>query len=422
MEIKETIIRQALEAKSASYKLALLNDTQKNKILNAIADNLESNMDEILFKNEIDITAAKETELSNALIDRLTLTESRIKSMADGIRNITKLKDPIGEIIESNTTPNGLILNKVRVPLGVIAMIYESRPNVTVDSIALCIKSGNSIILRGGTEALNSNHALVKIVKETAYANGLPVGSIEFIETPDRHAIAELLKLNHLIDVVIPRGGSEMIETIISISKVPVIAHGKGICHTYVDELADLNMAYEISFNAKVNRPGVCNSMETLLIHKKIAEKFLPEMAKRFIDAKVELRACEKTMKILEKHKINAIPAKEEDWHTEYLDLILSIKIVENIDEAINHINKYGSQHSEAIVTNDKNNAGLFLKNIDASSVYHNASTRFTDGAEFGLGAEIGISTQKLHARGPMGIKELTSYKYEIHGNGQIRN
>jgi glutamate-5-semialdehyde dehydrogenase len=421
MDIKETVIRQALEAKSASYKLATLTDKEKNKILNAIADSLEKNIDEILFKNEIDTTAAEETELSNALIDRLTLNESRIKSMANAVRDITKLKDPIGEIIESNTRPNGLIINKIRVPFGVISMIYESRPNVTVDSIALCIKSGNTIILRGGTEALNSNHALVKIIRETAYENGLPLGSIQFIETPDRHAISELLKLNHLIDVVIPRGGNEMIETIMSISKVPVIAHGKGICHTYVDESADLNMAYDICFNAKVSRPGVCNAMETLLVNKKIAEKFLPEMVKKFQDAKVEIRACENTIKILDKHKIKVIPAKEDDWSTEYLDLILSIKIVENIDEAINHINKYGSKHSESIVSNDKTNVELFLKNIDSATVYHNASTRFTDGAEFGLGAEIGISTQKLHARGPMGIKELTSYKYVIHGNGQIR-
>jgi glutamate-5-semialdehyde dehydrogenase len=417
MELREEIIRRAASAKMAAYKLATADSAVKDRALLAMAAALEKAKDDILFKNEIDVEAAKEAALSDALVDRLTLNEKRIADMIQGLKEIAGLKDPVGEILSTTTRPNGLKINKVRVPLGVVSIIYESRPNVTVDTAALCLKSGNAVILRGGSESLNSNHILVKTISAAAYAAGIPEGAIQFVETTDRQAIMELVKLDKFIDVVIPRGGEELIKFIREHTKIPVIFHGKGVCHTYVDIDADLKMAEEICFNAKVQRPGVCNAMETLLVHKGAALEFLPKMAVRYQQAGVELRGDAKTLEILKGLKA----AQEEDWSSEYLALVLAVKVVDTFEEAVAHINKYGSQHSDAIVTNNKQRAEEFLKKVDSAAVYWNASTRFTDGAEFGLGAEIGISTQKMHARGPMGLAELCSYKFEIYGNGQIR-
>jgi glutamate-5-semialdehyde dehydrogenase len=417
MNVKQTVIMQAMEAKKASLELALLSSENKNNILNAIANALEKNVEEILFRNSIDVESAQNVGLSNAFIDRLTLTKERILEMANSVKALTKQNDPIGEIIDSHKSENGLLINKKRVPLGVIGIIYESRPNVTIDTIALAIKSGNAIILKGGSESLNSNHILTKIAIESATEKGLPQGSIQFIDTADRDAIIELLKLDHLIDVIIPRGSKQMIDAILEISKIPVIKHGKGLCHTYIDKSANLEMALNIAYNAKVQRAGVCNAMETLLVHKDIAREFLPAMTKKFLENGVELRGCEKTLEIVS----NINSATDEDWDEEYLDLILSIKIVDSLKDAIDHIRKHGTGHSEAIITDDKQTAERFLQEVDSATVYVNASTRFTDGGQFGLGAEIGISTQKLHARGPMGINELTSYKFVVYGNGQIR-
>jgi glutamate-5-semialdehyde dehydrogenase len=417
MELKEEIIRRAATAKRAAYALANIPTEIKNKAMLAMAEAIQANKEDILFKNEIDVEAAKEAGLSAALIDRLSLTEVRIEAMIKGLRELAGLKDPIGEIISSTERPNGLKINKIRVPLGVIGIIYESRPNVTVDTTGLCLKSGNAVILRGGSEAVNSNHILVKTIAAAAYGAGIPEGSIQFIETTDRQAVLEVVKLDKFIDVIIPRGGEELIQFIKEHSTIPVISHGKGVCHTYVDVDADLKMAEEICFNAKVQRPGVCNAMETLLVHNGVALGFLPKIAERFTGAKVELRGDEKTLTILNGIKA----ASEEDWSKEYLDLILSVKIVDTVEEAVAHINKYGSHHSDSIVTNNKKRAEDFMRAVDSAAVYWNASTRFTDGGEFGMGAEIGISTQKMHARGPMGLPELCSYKYVIYGNGQIR-
>ncbi len=417
MELKEEIIRRAAAAKRAAYALANVPAEVKNKALLAMADALQKNKEDILFKNEIDVEAAKEAGLSTAMIDRLSLTESRIEAMIQGLQEIAGLKDPVGEVISSSERPNGLKINKVRIPLGVIGIIYESRPNVTVDTAGLCLKSGNAVILRGGSEAVNSNHILVKTISAAAYTAGIPEGAIQFIETTDRQAVLELVKQDKFIDVIIPRGGEELIQFIKEHSTIPVISHGKGVCHTYVDVEADLKMAEEICFNAKVQRPGVCNAMETMLVHTGVAMDFLPKMAARFTDAKVELRGDEKTLAILKGIKA----ASEEDWYTEYVDLILSVKIVDTVEEAIAHINKYGSHHSDSIVTNNKKRAEEFMRSVDSAAVYWNASTRFTDGGEFGMGAEIGISSQKMHARGPMGLNELCSYKYLVYGSGQIR-
>ena len=417
MELKEEIIRRAAAAKRAAYALANISTEIKNKALLAMADALQAGKDDILFKNEIDVEAAKEAGLSAALIDRLSLTEARIAAMIKGLQEMAGLKDPVGEVLLSVERPNGLKINKVRVPLGVIGIIYESRPNVTVDTAGLCLKSGNAVILRGGSEAVNSNHILAKTIAAAAYATGIPEGAIQFIETTDRQAVLDMVKLDKFVDVIIPRGGEELIQFIKEHSTIPVISHGKGVCHTYVDIDADLKMAEEICFNAKVQRPGVCNAMETLLVHNGIALEFLPQMAARFTAAKVELRGDEKTLAILKGIKA----ATEEDWSEEYLDLILSVKIVDTAEEAATHINKYGSHHSETIVTKNKKRAEDFMRAVDSAAVYWNASTRFTDGGEFGMGAEIGISTQKMHARGPMGLNELCSYKYMIYGNGQTR-
>ncbi len=416
-QLKKTIIAQAATAKIASRKLANLSSDDKNKILIAIADGVIKQKDDILFHNEIDVEAAKEAGISDALVDRLLLDEKRIKSAAQGLREVVDQKDPVGEIVADWTPPVGIHIQKVRVPLGVIGMIYESRPNVTIDATGLCLKAGNAVVLRGGSEAINTNLTLIKIIAKSAYSAGLPEGSVQLIETTDREAILEMIKLDHLIDLIIPRGGEEMIKFVREHATVPVLAHGKGLCHTYIDKDFDLEMAKKIAVNAKCQRPGVCNAMESLLIHKDVAEKILPDLCADYNRNGVEVRGCPLTKKVVP----SVVEAADQDWSTEYLDKILSVKIVNSLEEAINHVNKYGSGHSEAIITKNQEAANKFLKDVDAAAVFHNASTRLHDGGVFGLGAEIGISTQKLHARGTMGVKELTTTKYLIYGNGEIR-
>jgi len=417
MELKEQVIRMARKAKQASQKLAKLSSTVKNEALLKMAQVLETHKDKILKLNHKDIVLAKAKGLPLALIDRLTLNEKRIKQMCEGLRQIAQLEDPVGKIESMWRRPNGLLIGRMRVPLGVIGIIYESRPNVTVDAAGLCLKAGNAVILRGGSEAINSNIALTDALSEAIQEVGLPGECIQLVRTTDRKAVGEMLKLNEYIDVIIPRGGESLIKMVTENSTIPVIKHYKGVCHVYVDEEADLKMAEKIAFNAKVQRPGVCNAMETLLVAEKIADKFLPVVIRKLQEAGVEIRGDEKTCKI----SPNVKRATEEDWSTEYLDLILSVKVVSGIDEAIIHINRYGSHHSDAIVTNSYIKSRKFLREVDSAAVYVNASTRFTDGGEFGLGAEIGISTDKLHARGPMGVKELTTTKFIILGEGQIR-
>lgn len=417
-DMREEIIKIAKDAQKASRVLASLSTEEKNALLKEMAQALVRNQEAIIKANKKDLLQAKKAKLPAALVDRLTLNEKRIAGMADGLLSIAKLDDPVGSEIKSWDVPSGLNIHKVRVPIGVIAIIYESRPNVTSDCMGLCFKAGNSVILRGGSEALNSNIAIFKAIEEVVKANKLPAGLVSLITTKDRKAIDILLKLNEYIDLVMPRGGEALIKKVVSLSRIPVIKHYKGICHVYVDDYADLNMAEKICFNAKVQRPGVCNAMECMLVHRDVAPRFLPLMLKKFREAGVEIRGCLLTNKI-SREKFRKVT--EKDFGTEYLDLVLSVKVVDSIDEAINHINTYGSHHSDSIVTDDENNAAQFLKKVDSACVYVNASTRFTDGGEFGMGAEIGISTDKLHARGPMALEELTTYKYVIYGNGQTR-
>jgi glutamate-5-semialdehyde dehydrogenase len=395
----------------------LVDTVTKNKVLLAMSALIRKNSGFIKKANLKDILAAERKRLPKALVDRLTLTDSRINDMADSLFTIAKLKDPVGDVMESVKRPNGLTIKKVRIPIGVILIIYESRPNVTSDCIGLCIKSGNAVILRGGSEAINSNIAIFDILSRAIKANGLPSSSAEMIKDTDRGIVNDLLSQNGLIDLVIPRGGESLIREVTNKSRIPVIRHYKGVCHTYVDRYADLAMAQGICFNAKVQRPGVCNAMETMLVHKKIASDFLPEMIERLKMSGVEIRGCNKTRRIVKDIKA----ARESDWYTEYLDLILSVRVVKDVDEAIAHIMKYGSYHSDAIITGNASAAEKFLNEVDSACVYVNASTRFTDGGEFGKGAEMGISTDKIHARGPMGLEELTSYKYIIYGTGQVR-
>ena len=419
MDLKTKIKKLAQEAKNDVIETGALKTSVKNKILRQMAKDLAKSKNIILKANKKDVTKAKRRGLSGALVDRLVLDNKRIKGMVDSLNDIAKLEDPVGAVEELSRRPNGLLIGKMKVPIGVISVIYESRPNVTADCIALCLKSGNSLILRGGSEAINSNIAIFEVLKKAGQKAGLPKNAINLVKVTDRKAVDILLGLDSSIDLVIPRGGESLIREVTKKSKIPVIKHYKGVCHVYVDEYADLNMALDIAFNAKVQRPGVCNAMETLLVHRDVAARFLPSCAKKLTEANVELRGCELSKKILKNFKIKL--AKEVDWHTEYLDMILSIRVVSDIDQAINHVNRYGTSHSDAIVTENYKNALKFLEKIDSSSVYVNASTRFTDGREFGKGAEIGISTNKLHARGPMGVEDLTTYKYIILGNGQIR-
>lgn len=404
-------------AKQASYILSNLSAVVKNQALEAMADALEQHKDEILKANAADLDNAKAKGIGKAMLDRLSLNDKRIMQMADGLRMVVKLPDPVGEVISMWKRPNGLLIGQQRVPLGVIGIIYEARPNVTVDAAGLCLKAGNAVILRGGSEAINSNKAIVDIISSAAAEAGLPQYAVQLVEDTDRQTVVKMMKLNEYIDVLIPRGGAGLIRTVVENATVPTIETGVGNCHVYVDGGADMEMAKDIIINAKTSRPAVCNAAETLLVDKAIAEQFLPLALPALEEKGVELRGCEVTRSIYPSCK----PASEEDWSTEYLDYILAVKVVDGIDEAIAHINKYGTKHSEAIVTKDYQHAQRFLQEVDAAAVYVNASTRFTDGGEFGFGAEIGISTQKLHARGPMGLKELTTIKYIIYGSGQIR-
>jgi len=417
VSIKEQMVQMAREAKSVSKVLANLSSKEKDEALQKMSSLIQENREKIKEENKKDVEKAKIKGLSSAFIDRLTLNEKRIQRLSFSLEEIAKLEDPIGKIKSMWKRPNGLLIGKLVVPLGVIGIIYESRPNVTVEAAGLCFKSGNAVILKGGSEAINSNIVLVDILRQALKDLNLPQNIIQLIRTTSREAVGELLKLNEYIDVIIPRGGESLIQAVTENSTIPVIKHYKGVCHTFVERDADLKMAEEICFNAKVQRPGVCNAMETLLVDKTIAKQFLPKMVERFKQAGVEIRGDE-----LAQSMIGGIKkATEQDWFREYLDLILSVKIVDGIEEAIYHINHYGSGHSDAIVTQNYDKARKFLQEVDSAAVYVNASTRFTDGGEFGLGAEIGISTQKLHARGPMGAAELTSYKFIILGEGQIR-
>lgn len=411
------ILDMGIKAKKASRDLVKIGTKKKNEILNKMADAILEKKEYIKSENQKDLVAGKERGLSSAFIDRLTLTDARIDGMAEGVRTVASLPDPVGEVLEGFTHPNGMEISKVRTPLGVIAMIYESRPNVTVDAAALCFKASNSIILRGGSDAINSNMALAKVILDAGKEMGLPEGAIQLVEKIDRKYVNELITLNSHVDVIIPRGGLGLKKAIIENASVPVIETGAGLCHTYIDSVSNTDMAVDIIINAKTQRPGVCNAMETLLVHKDKAPELLPQLEKRLKEKNVEIRGDECSLEFIK----NATLATDKDWETEYLDLCLSIRVVNSIDEAIDHINNYSTMHSEAIVTDLYENSERFLKEVDASAVYVNASTRFTDGGEFGFGGEIGISTQKLHARGPMGLKELTTFKYIIRGNGQIR-
>lgn len=413
-----TVIEQmGAKAKEAARVLSVAG-SKKDLALNSIADALIEHKDEIIKANNIDIEYGKEIGLTPSLIDRLTLGKDRIKGMADGIRKVASLPDPIGNVISGNTLPNGLTVTKVKVPLGVIGIIFEARPNVTADAASLCLKAGNAVILRGGKEAINSNKAITKIMRDAVEKVGLPKDSIQLIEDTTRQSSTELMQLSDYLDVLIPRGGAGLIKAVVENSKVPVIETGVGNCHIYVDKYADIDMASEIIFNAKTSRPSVCNAIETILVHKDIAKDALPKIKEKLDKKNVQIRGCTTTKEILGD---DIVDAEESDYYTEFLDYILACKVVDSIDEGIAHIAKYSSGHSECIITNDYARANKFKKEVDAAAVYVNASTRFTDGGEFGLGAEIGISTQKLHARGPMGINELTSSKFIVEGNGQIR-
>ncbi len=417
MNIEEIVREQARAAKKAARRLAVNPSSVKDAALRAMADALEKNTAAILAANGEDMAAAREKGTPRAMLDRLMLDEKRIRGMADGLRQTAMLPDPIGEGEMETIRPNGLEIRRVKVPIGVIGIIYEARPNVTADAAALCLKSGNAVLLRGGSEALKSNRAISSILSDAAERAGVPKGALQFIDSPSRDAVSVMMNLTGLLDVIIPRGGAGLIRRVVTESAVPVIETGAGICHTYVDRGADLEMARRIAVNAKTSRPAVCNAMETLLVHEDEARAFLPQLAAAMREKDVELRGDEATRAIVPDME----KATDEDWETEYDDLILSIKIVKDLDEAIAHINRYNTGHSETIVTNDLNHAHRFQREVDAAAVYVNASTRFTDGFEFGFGAEIGISTQKLHARGPMGLNELTSTKYLIFGEGQIR-
>lgn len=417
MNLHETILQMGKNALTASRKLATFDTDHKNRILSAMAAELEASRSTIQSANQKDLAAAKEKGISNALLDRLSLTDSRIDSMIEGFYRVIKLDDPIGKILAEFKKENGLLIQKKRVPIGVIGIIYESRPNVTADIAALCIKTSNAVIFRGGSDAIYSNQAITNALLKAGQSEGLPENALQLISTTDRDAIRELVQLEGIIDLVIPRGGKGLIKTVMQYARVPIIKHYHGICHIYVDASADIEKALAICENAKCQRPGVCNAVETVLIHEKIAPVFLPRLAALLQERGVELRGDKKACEIVSSLQA----ADEKDWDTEYLDLILSIKIVNNTQEAIHHINTHGSHHSDAIISQDQNAQTCFLNEVDSAAVYANASTRFTDGMEFGMGAEIGISTDKLHARGPMGLEELTTYKYIILGEGQVR-
>ena len=415
--IHEMVESKTRTAKAAMRKLSKTSSDVRNQALLAMAENIIRFKDKIRDANETDLKAGRDTGLAAPLMSRLALDDKKVERMADNLRQVAALPDPIGEIVHMGERPNGLKIGTVRVPIGVIGVIYESRPDVTVEVSALCVKSGNGVILRGGSEAIHSNTALANILSETAEKEGVS-GAIQFVDITDRQAVWDMISMSELIDLIVPRGSQEFIRNIMKSADIPVVGHADGICHVYVDEAADLNTAEDICINAKVGyKVAVCNAMETLLVHESIAPQFLPSMCEKFAAEGVELRGCEETRKLYP----NAKPATEEDWRTEYLDEILSIRVVPDFDDAVDHIETYGSHHSDAIVTESYANSQRFLKEVDSAAVYVNASTCFTDGYEFGLGAEVGISTQKLHCRGPMGLQGLTSYKYIVYGNGQVR-
>jgi glutamate-5-semialdehyde dehydrogenase len=412
-EIQETIHQMGRQARAAAYQLAQLTSDEKNAILRAMAAAIRKSAPALLEANNLDLAAGTEKGLSAAMLDRLRLDDARIEAMAAGIDQVATLPDPVGQVMEKWTRPNGIEIEQVRVPIGTIGIIYESRPNVTADAAVLCFKTGNATILRGGSEAIHSNRAIAAALASA----GAPEHSIQLIPFTDRESVTVLAGMDQWLDLIIPRGGKGLIETVVSLARMPVIKHYDGICHLFVDKAADLDMATSLTVNAKTQKCGVCNALETLLVHRTVAKEFLPKATDALRAKHVELRGCAETRAIL----TDIIPATEEDWSTEYLDLILSIKIVGSLEEAVAHINQYGSHHTDTIVTADESAAERFLRTVDSACVFHNVSNRFADGGEFGFGAEIGISTDKLHARGPMGLRELTSYQYRVRGNGQVR-
>ena len=415
--LRNILLEQGKRAKKASRLLATASTTVKNRALYAMADALEANKEEIIAANTVDLQNGRNIGLTPALLERLSLDEKRVADMAQGLREIAALPDPVGEVLGMTRRPNGLEVGRVRTPIGVIGIIYESRPNVTADAAGLCLKSGNAILLRGGEEALNSNREIARVISEAAYSQGIPEGAIGLVDSDDREAAVFMMKMHDTIDVLIPRGGKGLKQAVTENASVPVIMTGMGNCHVYVDEYADIEKALPIVFNAKVQRPSVCNAAETLLVHSKVAPVFLPLILPKLQKAGVEIRACERARDIV--YGLKA--ATETDWSEEYLDLILAVKLVDDVEEAISHINTYGTGHSEAIVSENYGHVRRFMSAVDAAAVYANASTRFTDGNVFGFGAEMGISTQKLHARGPMGLTELTTIKFIVYGDGQIR-
>ena len=415
--MNKMLLQLGINAKEAENTMRTITTDQKNQVLAAVADHLIASTDKLLEANAVDVANAKQNHMPEGLVDRLMLSPERIEGMAEGLRQLVALEDPIGEVTGMKKRPNGLLIGQKRVPLGVVGIIYEARPNVTADAFGLCFKTGNVVILKGGSDAIHSNEAIVDCIRESLKACGITENAIQLIADTSRETAAEFMKMNEYVDVLIPRGGKGLIKAVVNQSTIPVIETGTGNCHIYVDEGADLDMAVEIIFNAKTQRIGVCNACESLLVHKNSAPLLLPKLKERLDEKNVEIRADERARAIVPQFQ----EASEEDWGTEYLDYILSLKLVDSLDEAIDHINTYNTGHSEAIITRDYEHAQRFLNEVDAAAVYVNASTRFTDGFEFGFGGEIGISTQKLHARGPMGLKELTTTKYIIYGNGQIR-
>ena len=417
-EIEDKITKMGSDALTASRALANLTTDQKNKILLAMADGILSDADKIISANAIDLDDAVNNNLTNSMIDRLRLDQKRIEAIADGIRQVATLPDPVGEIMDEWDRPNGIKIKQIRVPIGIIGIIYESRPNVTSDAAVLCLKTGNATILRGGKESINSNIAISDSLQNAGEKAGLPENSIQLIPFTDRESVKHLAEMDEYLDLIIPRGGAGLIEAVVSMARMPVIKHYDGICHTYVDSECDLEMACSVVMDAKTQKPSVCNALETLLVSEEIADSFLPVIGKLLSEKQVEIRADESSRKLL---GVDSVAVKPDDWKTEYLDLIISMKIVSDVKEAIDHINHYGSHHSDCIITISEANANLFMNNVDSATVFWNVSTRFSDGEEFGFGAEIGISTDKLHARGPMALRELTSYKYLISGKGQTK-
>ncbi len=418
-EIHEEVYAMGRQARTAAHALANLHADQKNVILRAMAGELRVQSRQILAANARDLEEGEKNGLTGAMLDRLRLDESRLESVAGGVEQVAELSDPVGEILDERERPNGIRIQQIRVPIGVIGIIYESRPNVTSDAAVLCLKSGNATILRGGSEAIHSNRAIAAALQEGGEKKGLPPHSIQLIPFTDRESVKEMASMDRYLDLIIPRGGKGLIETVVSLARMPVIKHYDGICHVFIDEAADLKMGRRIALDAKTQKPSVCNALETLLVHEAVAEEFLPAVAEDLEARKVELRGCPQVQAILGGR---VAAADEEDWDTEYLDYILAVKVVDSVADAVTHINRHGSQHTDCIVTSDEENAERFLREVDSACVFHNVSTRFSDGEEFGFGAEIGISTDKLHARGPMALRELTSYQYRVRGAGQVKD